>query len=344
MHAVFEEGLVGTFIFSFTDDWFRHGYQIEDWAFGLTTRDRQPKPAFAAVREVFQPRSADGGREAADVQHRHLLVQRGRARVESCLRSMERLRYPNYEVIFVDDGSTDNTQEILRKFPWVRNIRQKNMGLSHARNVGMKAARGEVVVYTDSDCEVDEDWLYYLALSLVRSGHAGMGGPNLIPDEGSWVADCVGLSPGGPTHVMIDDRTAEHVPGCNMAFYTAVLKQVNGFDPQFRKAGDDVDVIWRIQNLGSIDRIFAGGAGLALSPKYRQGVSQAAARLRRGRGAAEIQASRSFQHAGREPLARQNLRRGSDRRADRRGRDLSRRVWHGTVPDDLSPARRRSRR
>ena len=79
------------------------------------------------------------------------------------------------------------------KFPWVRNIRQKNMGLSYARNVGMNAARGEVVVYTDSDCEADEDWLYYLALALVRSGHAGMGGPNLIPDEGSWVADCVGL-------------------------------------------------------------------------------------------------------------------------------------------------------
>ena len=49
---------------------------------------------------------------------------------------------------------------------------------------------------------------------------------------------------------MLDDRTAEHVPGCNMAFYTWALKHVNGFDPQFRKAGDDVDVIWRLQNLG----------------------------------------------------------------------------------------------
>ena len=40
-----------------------------------------------------------------------------------------------------------------------------------------------------------------------------------------------------------------------MAFYTAILKQVNGFDPQFRKAGDDVDVIWRIQNAGPVDRV-----------------------------------------------------------------------------------------
>ena len=59
----------------------------------------------------------------------------------------------------------------------MRNIRQKNMGLSFARNVGMNAARGEIVVYTDSDCEADEDWLYYLALALVRSGFVGMGAP-----------------------------------------------------------------------------------------------------------------------------------------------------------------------
>jgi hypothetical protein len=132
----------------------------------------------------------------------------------------------------------------------VRNIRQKNMGLSYARNVGMENARGEIIVYTDSDCEADEDWLYYIALALVRSKHIGMGGPNLIPDEGSWVADCVGLSPGGPTHVMIDDRTAEHVPGCNMAYWRWAAMQANGFDSQFRKAGDDVDFIWRLQHMG----------------------------------------------------------------------------------------------
>ncbi len=282
VRAVFDEGLVGTFIFSFTDDWFRHGYQIEDWAFGITTRDRTPKPAFAAVREIFKrvPQTADVKLPMCSVV---ICSYNGGSTVESCLRSMERVRYPNFEVIFIDDGSTDNTQEILRNFPWVRNIQQKNMGLSHARNVGMNAARGEVVVYTDSDCEADEDWLYYLALSLVRSGHAGIGGPNLIPDEGSWIADCVGLSPGGPTHVMIDDRQAEHVPGCNMAFYTKILKQINGFDSQFRKAGDDVDVIWRIQNLGQ---------SIGFSPSaqvwhYRRNTIKAYLKQQRGYGEAE---------------------------------------------------------
>jgi glycosyltransferase involved in cell wall biosynthesis len=282
IRAVFDEGLAGTFIFSFTDDWHTHGFQVEDWAFGITTRDRQPKAAFAALRGIFAkvPQTAEVKLPMCSIV---VCSYNGASTIRSCLRSLNNLRYPSYEVIFVDDGSADNTQEILKEFPWVRNIRQDNMGLSYARNVGMRAARGDVVVYTDSDCEADEDWLYYLALSLVRTGHAGVGGPNLIPDEGSWIADCVGLSPGGPTHVMIDDRTAEHVPGCNMAFYTAVLKQVNGFDSQFRKAGDDVDLIWRIQNSGQS----IGFSPAAQVWHYRRNTVNAYLRQQRGYGEAE---------------------------------------------------------
>jgi glycosyltransferase involved in cell wall biosynthesis len=280
--ALFDEGAVGVFIFAFTDDWFTHGYQIEDWSFGVVRRDRSPKPAFEAIKKVFERAP-----QVAEVKLPKMSVvicsYNGASTVESCLRSMERLRYPDFEVIFVDDGSTDRTQEIVKQFPNVRNIRQKNMGLSFARNVGMNAARGDVVVYTDSDCEADEDWLYYLALALVRSGHVGMGGPNLIPDEGSWVADCVGLSPGGPTHVMIDDRTAEHVPGCNMAFYTWALKLVNGFDSQFRKAGDDVDLIWRLQGLG----YSIGFSPAAQVWHYRRNTIKAYLKQQRGYGEAE---------------------------------------------------------
>ena len=102
----------------------------------------------------------------------------------------------------------------------------------------------------------------------MRSNYVGVGGPNLIPDEGSWIADCVGLSPGGPTHVMIDDRTAEHVPGCNMAFYTWAAKQANGFDSQFRKAGDDVDFIWRLQHMGYTIGFASQGRSLSTSRTF----------------------------------------------------------------------------
>ena len=53
IEATFRGGLAGIVLYSFTDDWFRGGYQIIDWAFGLTTMDRRPKPAFDKVRELF---------------------------------------------------------------------------------------------------------------------------------------------------------------------------------------------------------------------------------------------------------------------------------------------------
>jgi glycosyltransferase involved in cell wall biosynthesis len=287
--AVFDEGLAGAFVFSFTDEWFTHGHSVSDWAFGLVTANRQPKPSFATVGGVFR-RAPQTSIEQLPKASIVICSYNGASTVESCLRSMQKLRYPDFEVIFVDDGSTDNTQEILKRFPTVRNIRQKNMGLSFARNVGAAAATGEVIVYTDSDCEADEDWLYYLCLALKRSNHAGMGGPNLIPDEGSWIADCVGVAPGGPTHVMLDDRTAEHVPGCNMAFYAWAVNQVNGFDPQFRKAGDDVDFIWRLQHQGHS----IGFSPAAQVWHYRRNTVKAYLNQQRGYGHAE--AMLKFKH------------------------------------------------
>jgi glycosyltransferase involved in cell wall biosynthesis len=282
VRAVFDEGLVGTFIFSFTDDWFTKGYRIDDWAFGVVRRDRTPKPAFAAVGELFAkaPLTSEAKLPKVSVI---ICSFNGGSTVEACLRSLRRLKYPDYEVVFVDDGSSDDTAAIVQKFSEVRYIYQANQGLSSARNVGLEAATGEIVAYTDSDCEADEHWLYHLALALVRGGHAGVGGPNLIPDEGSWVADCVGVSPGGPTHVMLDDRIAEHVPGCNMAFYRAIARQANGFDAQFRKAGDDVDFIWRLQHA----RYTIGFAPAAQVWHFRRNTVRAYLRQQRGYGEAE---------------------------------------------------------
>src|SRR4029077_8144010 len=51
-------------------------------------------------------------------------------------------------------------------------------------------------------------------------------------------------------HVLESDQEAEHIPGCNMAFRREALEAINGFDFQYRKAGDDVDVCWRLQQAG----------------------------------------------------------------------------------------------
>jgi GT2 family glycosyltransferase len=166
------------------------------------------------------------------------------------LESLGKLDYPSYEIILVDDGSTDNTREIASRFPNVRYFYQTNHGLSHARNFGASVAQGEIFAYTDSDCMADPDWLYYLLSTLLSGDYAGVGGPNVSPPARNWVQACVAAAPGGPSHVLLTDTVAEHIPGCNMAWYRWAFESIGGFDPEYHKAGDDVDFCWRVQQSG----------------------------------------------------------------------------------------------
>jgi glycosyltransferase involved in cell wall biosynthesis len=167
-----------------------------------------------------------------------------------CLESLRKLDYSNFEVIIVDDGSRDRTAEISMAFPEFRLIRQPNKGLSIARNVGLHAARGDIIAYTDSDCVVDPHWLTLMVRTLTEKNFDGCGGPNYAPHEDGWVEACCAASPGAPCHVLTADDVAEHLAGCNMVFTKAALLKVGGFDPQFTSAGDDVDMCWRILDAG----------------------------------------------------------------------------------------------
>jgi GT2 family glycosyltransferase len=241
-------GLVGTFVFSWTDEWYTGGHPIEDWAFGITDADRAPKPSFHALREVFRHSPAALLPDAPRVSVVVCTYNGGRT-LERCLDSLLDIDYPDYEVIVVDDGSIDDTRDIVSRFPGIKTIHQANRGLGVARNVGLSVATGSIVAYTDSDCCADRDWLTQLVSQLGRSDAAAVGGPNLTPEDG-WLAACVAASPGQPTHVLVSDQVAEHIPGCNMAFHREALAAINGFDPQFSKAGDDVDICWRLQQAG----------------------------------------------------------------------------------------------
>ncbi len=170
--------------------------------------------------------------------------------MRACLESLRKIDYPNREVIIVDDGSQDSTAQIAMDFPEFRLIRQPNKGLSVARNVGMQAARGDIIAYTDSDCVVDPDWLTLMLRAMEDGRFDGCGGPNYAPHENEWVAACVAASPGAPCHVLTADDQAEHLAGCNMVFRKAALLAIGGFDRQFTSAGDDVDICWRLLDAG----------------------------------------------------------------------------------------------
>ena len=250
--SVVKCGLAGTIFFTWTDEWFTGGQEITDWAFGIVTREREPKKAFFSLQEKLGHDSSVLRPPLPRAPFVSVIVcsYNGGRTLAACLDSLSKLNYPDYEVILVDDGSTDDTAYIAAQFPQVRYIHQSNHGLSHARNTGAAAARGEVLAYTDSDCMADVDWLYYLIGTLVSGDYAGVGGPNVTPPAQNWVQACVAAAPGGPSHVLLTDTVAEHIPGCNMAFYRWAFESVGGFDAEYHKAGDDVDFCWRIQQAG----------------------------------------------------------------------------------------------
>jgi GT2 family glycosyltransferase len=244
----FRVGCAGVFIFAWTDEWYRGGYDIDDWDFGLLQRNRRPKPALQSVRQAFAevpfPTDAPWPRISVVV-----CSYNGESTIAECCDRLQRLDYPDFEVIVVDDGSTDRTSAIANKDGF-KMIRTPNMGLAAARNLGLEAATGEIVAYIDDDAYPDRDWLKYLALTFLTTDCAGAGGPNIPPPDDGKIADCVANAPGGPIHVLVSDKEAEHIPGCNMAFRKECLEAIGGFDPQFTAAGDDVDVCWRIQDRG----------------------------------------------------------------------------------------------
>jgi GT2 family glycosyltransferase len=244
----FAEGCAGLYVYSWTDEWYRAGEDVFDWKFGLTDRERRPKPALAAVQAAFgdTPFSAEVRWPRISVV---VCTYNGQRTIRDCMEGLRRLRYPDFEVIVVNDGSTDQAAAIASEYD-VRLISTENRGLSSARNTGWQAATGEIVAYLDDDAYPDPDWLTHLAATFLRSAHVGVGGPNIAPPGDGKIAKCVALAPGNPTHVMLTDREAEHIPGCNMAFRRAALEAIGGFDPRFRVAGDDVDVCWALRERG----------------------------------------------------------------------------------------------
>jgi glycosyltransferase involved in cell wall biosynthesis len=190
------------------------------------------------------------------------------------LASLERQSFTAFEVVVVNDGSTDATAETLERFRQrtalnFRFLSQQNRGVSAARNVGVSAARGRLVAFTDDDCILPPDWLEGLFRGLEQQpdGVAGVGGPldtvvknphslagrfvknqddfNHIPVFGSLVIRHRHVS-------LIDER--ENMPylrTSNAIFRKDALLAVGGFDEAFRQpGGEDPDLCYRIISHG----------------------------------------------------------------------------------------------
>jgi glycosyltransferase involved in cell wall biosynthesis len=158
-----------------------------------------------------------------------------------------------FEVIVVDNGSTDNTVEVARRYP-VKVFSCAKRGQGAARNLGIAKAKGEIVCFTDSDIVVPEDWLRKIPEFLSNRPHAdGVGGPILAPKTGhlnnlqKLEGEIYARTHDFPAKI-VESKFGDHVGSlysANCAYRRNALISSNGFDDSGFDAVD-IDLCWRL--------------------------------------------------------------------------------------------------
>ena len=176
--------------------------------------------------------------------------------LEKCLLALERQQVSpeidRYEVVVVDDGSTDGTPDWLRgaaeRFPHVRLIEQSHGGPAEGRNRGVDHAHGDVIVFIDSDLVVTDSFLSCHASSLVRSWEAR--GDRLCFTYGAVVNTANFEQPTAERHKLRDLSWAYFATG-NVAIAKEVLQRAGLFDTGFRLYGwEDLELGERLRRMG----------------------------------------------------------------------------------------------
>jgi glycosyltransferase involved in cell wall biosynthesis len=163
-----------------------------------------------------------------------------------------------FEVVVVDDASSDGTSDVLRRAEARADLRlrvlrnDRAQGPAGARNVGWRAAAAPLIAFTDDDCMAVDRWLEEgLAAWIANPGSIVQGRVDPVPEE--------------RTHLTPFARTLRvHSAGpyyqtCNIFYPTALLQRLGGFDPSFVRRGEDTDLAWRAIDQGTA-AAFAEGA------------------------------------------------------------------------------------
>ncbi len=169
--------------------------------------------------------------------------------IDECIGSLLKLDYPRglLDLVFVDDGSADDTAPRIAAHPEFRLLRQEHKGPAAARNLGYRSSAADVVVFTDADCVVPPDWLARLAKELESADVVGGG---LAPASLDTAAERFEQARRERLYGSAR-RFVDALPSCNLAFKRCVLDEVGGFDEDYRWASaEDYDLCRRVKAKG----------------------------------------------------------------------------------------------
>ncbi len=174
--------------------------------------------------------------------------------LRDCLASLEKQSYQDLEIIIVDDGSTDNSIEIAKKFK-VKVLTQRHKGPGTARNLGASIARGEILVFVDSDMTFEKDFIKDLTKPIILGQTIGTFSKNeFVSNSNNPWSVCWNLNRNTPKNRMLPDKYPNTAP-----VFRAILKSEFDKVKGFETSGDYTDD-WSISQKLNIKSTLAKGA------------------------------------------------------------------------------------
>jgi glycosyltransferase involved in cell wall biosynthesis len=180
-------------------------------------------------------------------------VKNGARTIQELLESLMQMDYDEekLEVIVVDGSSTDNTQEIVSKFP-VRLLDEERPGLNAARNTGIKHSKGEIIAFTDCDCVAPKNWIKRI-IENFRDSQVGCVGGNILGYYPSFLSQYCDESAIPVMRIFRNRKVLDMVKpptqypaGCNMATKRDVIKKVGTFNENIKYGFDEDEFVERI--------------------------------------------------------------------------------------------------
>tara|TARA_B100000315_G_C14558531_1_gene579366 strand:+ start:1205 stop:2152 length:948 start_codon:yes stop_codon:yes gene_type:complete len=169
--------------------------------------------------------------------------------IGATLKALKLQTEKDFEVIVVDDGSIDKTKEIVSKHS-VRLIFQEHLGPAAARNRGVENAKGDIIVFIDSDCIPTNNWLVQMLLPFEEPGIIGVQGKYMTKQTG-LISRFVQLEIDNRYERMAKWKYIDFIGSYSAAYRKSALLSVHGFDEEFPIAsGEDSDLSYRLSKKG----------------------------------------------------------------------------------------------
>jgi glycosyltransferase involved in cell wall biosynthesis len=172
--------------------------------------------------------------------------------IGACLESVIENGAGLFEIIVVNNASTDKTEAIAQTFPGVRVVRELSKGLTKARQRGLMEARGDVVAFIDADTKIPKRWVEKMAQAFEKNPETVcISGPYIYYDSSFFAEITLWLFWRfllWPTRLL----TGYFVLGGNFAARKNALESIGGFDKNISFYGEDTDIARRLHQVGKI--------------------------------------------------------------------------------------------